>query len=421
MAENEMDSPVHVSEGKDSVAPLKCKENNYKSLDDPGSPITPVNKDSGRSRGFSVTDWIRHGILGDRCDKVSPKENDSVSPGKKRKLKSPRLSALFKKSVSPVSVAASSEVYRFSPVNQGNDENVSSPTSDNSSLKTNETAPFSDTVKKAHLAPVWTTNSPYRQELCRLMTGTANCRYADYNINTWAEDILSLPHNAVRCELMDMYSMFDAVVRLEEKLTFGDAYKMTKWMRLFVGFLKALFSHEIESFFPAVLETKNSNPSIEETTCHFLVQQKRIEGEVTATMELFNELSSMVCKESSTSGEVAEMMTGAIRAATKLGSHLIECYGSQELYIPAALYKHYPNGSLKAQLHSKLVHDLMKSEAAKINTITLTRWMRTKEELKEFLKNYAPPSLRPQYARWQKKFHYRHRKIVEDLVAKSKT
>lgn len=277
-----------------------------------------------------------------------------------------------------------------------------------------------EALRDIHQTSVWSGDlgSKYNGEVRRLLSGRANCAFADYNINTWSEDVLTLPHNAVRCELLDMHTMFDAMLKIGDRLNYGDIYRMTKWFDTFSGFLKAVCVHESKVLFPIILEAKETDPNVTNMIDLFQRQQSKIESERNNTDNAFKEISILVSSETTKSQTITEKLTKCIESATLLGSHLIEYYRSQELYLPGPLYDHHQECSLKSFLHSKLVHDMMHSETSKINTVALIRWIQRKEDLQRFLQVYAPSILKSQYMRWQKKFQLRHRKIVEDMVAK---
>eukprot|EP00168_Porphyra_purpurea_P010139 TRINITY_DN2494_c0_g1_i1.p1 TRINITY_DN2494_c0_g1~~TRINITY_DN2494_c0_g1_i1.p1 ORF type:complete len:256 (+),score=86.35 TRINITY_DN2494_c0_g1_i1:559-1326(+) len=107
----------------------------------------------------------------------------------------------------------------------------------------------------------------------------------------WEQEILAVPHNAIRQETMSLYTILGAMQRQWFTLTMGDIATFAEWWSVFELFLAQFWEVEDQVIFPWLTESAPSSRALHryfKTTRYTKEKMLGQYHDVGATFELFN-------------------------------------------------------------------------------------------------------------------------------------
>lgn len=119
-----------------------------------------------------------------------------------------------------------------------------------------------------------------------------NFALADFGAReTWASDVFVLPHNAIRWEVMDLYTILSSLQRRWATLTLLDIWELSEYWEVFEVFVAQYFEIEDQIVFPYMLNIASESTDLKRYHKVVNYNRDRLESllrEVSATLEQFN-------------------------------------------------------------------------------------------------------------------------------------
>lgn len=243
--------------------------------------------------------------------------------------------------------------------------------------------------------------------------------------NSWSRDLLTLGHNAVRNELSDMFVMYRSMADIGEYLTHGDVKASTLWFRAFYKFTtQNVLSWQKEEMFPQICSAVTLDKKEER-------QMLSLDSQRDQAMELLQILYakqarlsaelSRDAKQESVRLKFVEIVCDVVHLAFKL----IEYFKATETFLLPLLDSSGLVKQDRDEFFKKMSLRIQEVGTEQIDIPMLITWM-PRSRLRQWLTACAvdhrnKPIPLWMYNDWQTNhYHERHRKLVEDLVAKSK-
>lgn len=248
-------------------------------------------------------------------------------------------------------------------------------------------------------------------------------RYGEQN--SWCLDIFTLGHNAVRNELSDMFVLYRSMADIGASLTHGNVKASTLWFRAFYKFtiLNVLSWHK-EHLFPWVHLAAQLDKDEEGKMASMYKHRDKVEDLLRALYERQARLSSQLSRDANLElvrVQFVDVVCGAVDLAFKITDY----FTAVETQIVPILDVNGLNKQDRDALFMKLCLLIQEAGTEQIDIPMLIMWM-PRAVLREWLTTCAVDHRnRPiplwMYNSWQTDhYHERHRKLVEDIVAKAK-
>lgn len=109
--------------------------------------------------------------------------------------------------------------------------------------------------------------------------------------DTWASDVFVLPHNAIRWEIMDLYTIISSLQRRWSSLTMLDVWDVSEYWEVFEVFVAQYFEIEDQIVFPFMLNVAEHSTDLKRYHKVVKYNRDRLESmllDVGTTLELFN-------------------------------------------------------------------------------------------------------------------------------------
>lgn len=109
--------------------------------------------------------------------------------------------------------------------------------------------------------------------------------------DTWASDVFVLPHNAIRWEIMDLYTILSSLQRRWASLKMIDIWELSEYWEVFEVFVAQYFEIEDQIVFPFMLNVANESAELKRYHKVVKYNRDRLENilhDVGATLEQFN-------------------------------------------------------------------------------------------------------------------------------------
>lgn len=234
-------------------------------------------------------------------------------------------------------------------------------------------------------------------------------------------DILTIVHNAVRTELNDMYSMYEAMTTLGTKLNHRDVEKSTLWFKdMFKFLVNNLLQWHWEVLLPWISSRIKVNQGDEEhlrTLCRRRGSIELMANETATSQEsLYNELLTGANRD-----KVRSKLINVAVAVNDLGFRLTQYMSYAEVVITPIFGKANIAVKERNDMFRRLLFWIQDTGNVELDIPLLLRWM-PHEEIEEWLNEHGFQRWEhaisvDTYVKWaHEQFYQSHHKIVEDLV-----
>lgn len=109
--------------------------------------------------------------------------------------------------------------------------------------------------------------------------------------DTWSSDVFVLPHNAIRWEIMDLYTIISSIQRRWSSLKMIDVWELSEYWEVFEVFVAQYFEIEDQIVFPFMLNVASESGELKRYHKVVKYNRDRLENmlhDVGATLEKFN-------------------------------------------------------------------------------------------------------------------------------------
>eukprot|EP00184_Porphyridium_aerugineum_P005992 CAMPEP_0184694860 /NCGR_PEP_ID=MMETSP0313-20130426/2687_1 /TAXON_ID=2792 /ORGANISM="Porphyridium aerugineum, Strain SAG 1380-2" /LENGTH=483 /DNA_ID=CAMNT_0027153219 /DNA_START=487 /DNA_END=1938 /DNA_ORIENTATION=- len=219
----------------------------------------------------------------------------------------------------------------------------------------------------------------------------------------WSLDVLALYHNAIKKELIDMYSMVENMLKFQMNLGYSDIERFYNWWEVFEGFLVDYFEIEEQVLFPYI-ETKFQL----ERTKLSKAERNLIKGRLTQAMNQIDDMEDTFMNRPP--GEVLPRFVDFLDA---FAPRLLGYFHIENTVIPNALQKYFePEDRARIQA---LVFDFLKTREFGNETLVLqSRWL-TENHLKTWKQETLRGTSRVAYPMWRAKLEKVHGAVVREF------
>ena len=250
-------------------------------------------------------------------------------------------------------------------------------------------------------------------------------RMAPYGMpKTETLDILSISHNAVRKELKDMYTMYDAMANLGMKLLYTDVATSTLWFKdMFKFVVNNVLQWHWEVFLPWVTRRVNVNSAEREhliTLCRRRGSIELMANETAMLQEsLFQEL--LLGKHGD---RIRTKILDVFVAVNDLAMRLTQYMSFAEAVVNRVLSRAHFHKRDRSEIFRRLLFWIQDSGNVEMDVPMLLRWM-SHEQTEEWLmghgfQNWEHAISMDLYVKWtHETFYPLHYKTVEEMVGRA--
>lgn len=143
----------------------------------------------------------------------------------------------------------------------------------------------------------------------------------------WSEDIVTLPHNGLRRQLADAYTMANALAKMATDVSSSDLGRAYAWLHTLAHLLRACFEAEDAFLYPLIWQAARAAG----TPCpHPLRHAERVETKRAITLLLYAALETRDASETETRARIVALR----HALDRFGQALLAYFSLKEAFIP---------------------------------------------------------------------------------------
>lgn len=238
--------------------------------------------------------------------------------------------------------------------------------------------------------------------------------------NTWATDVFTLPHNAIRAECIDLYNILESIHARGRQVCIVELEEFYMWWATFELFIIEYFDFEADILFPWVFSFPPSpnvritddgelvsrvpkpKPSVDVLMRNSLLARKEVllDGirQLNGTFELRRHV------------DTTDVFETILEEVNHFVPKMLEYFHAQERHLPQLAAQLYSPSS-KDVIARKYVQYIRRGESPQINLVLLTRWMDT-EHRDKWVRAHVRGYGRLMYRRWERKCEKSHSLIA---------
>jgi len=228
----------------------------------------------------------------------------------------------------------------------------------------------------------------------------------------WSMDVFSLPHNAIRRELLDCYIILYAMDVRRLELTSKDIASFFQWWTVFVKFFEVYLDAEDVVLYPWIESGVKLSGLLEAK------KRAKIKEHLRLILGLLTNAEAKLIKMAEDDGEPVFLMK---RAVDKISLLTQEYFVAQERVIPRMLGSVYTLKDKRAY-DRRFINFLLKSEQSGFNVALVSRWLqpdvRQPKQLLEWRYDNLGPINWTRYGIWYKQVESKHIKVLAYFRAK---
>lgn len=221
--------------------------------------------------------------------------------------------------------------------------------------------------------------------------------------DTWASDVFVLPHNAIRWEIMDLYTIISSIQRRWSSLTMLDIWELSEYWEVFEVFVAQYFEIEDQIVFPFMLNAAANSNDLKRY--HKVVKYNRdlLETmllDIGTTLELFNSTSA---------GEVLP------KVYTKLSEYLpklLDYMVQQEDILPKVFEEHCEQED-RLLINRASANFIVRAANGRDGIAILTRWIEDSMVLQMWKNENLSSRAQSSHKRWISNLEANHVDIAK--------
>jgi len=228
----------------------------------------------------------------------------------------------------------------------------------------------------------------------------------------WSMDAFSLPHNAIRRELLDCYIILYAMDVRRLELSSKDIATFFQWWTVFVKFFDVFLDAEDDVIYPWVGSAVKLTGLLEPK------KRAKIKDHLRMILGLLTNAEQKLIQMVDGGGEPIFLIK---RALDKISLLTQEYFVAQERVIPRLLNSVYTLKDKRA-MDRRFINYLLKSDQAGFNVVLVSRWLqpdvRQPKPLLEWRYDNLGPLNWTRYGVWYKQLEAKHTRIMAFFRAK---
>lgn len=233
--------------------------------------------------------------------------------------------------------------------------------------------------------------------------------------STWALDVFTLPHNAIRAECVDLYNILESIHARSHLVTVTEIEEFTVWWTAFEIFVIEYFDFEADVLFPWAFPS-NANEDDRNMSPEHLA--RKLHSELFLKNSLLSRKESLLDSIRQLNGtfelrrhvDIADVFQTILDEVNQFVPSLLEYFHMQERYLPAIVSQLYSEFS-RDLVTRKYISYIKKGESPHMNLVLLTEWMDDNAREK-WVRNNLKGYSRLMHKRWEKRCYKTHGDIA---------
>lgn len=220
--------------------------------------------------------------------------------------------------------------------------------------------------------------------------------------DSWSSDVFVLVHNAVRWEMMDLFTILGSLQRRWLIVTMSDVYDVAEFWELFELFVGQMFEVEDQIVFPYMLGQAASSKELTSYYTATKYSKEKLMGmmyDIGATIEMYNTQSA---------GEVFPKM---YRDMMTFLPSLLEYMETQDSILPSVFVAHcHPEDRI--MLNRAVANFLIRAAQGRDAIALLTRWIEDTMTLQIWKDENLSSRAKSSHSKWIKRLDTTHTAIA---------
>jgi len=243
--------------------------------------------------------------------------------------------------------------------------------------------------------------------------------------SNWHVNFLTMPHNALRREVSDLYEMLLAMVEFGGGLKKADFRDLRSWWSVFARFARDWLDVEKRLLFPWVNATGAHDWELQATLRELRTTKEFIDMKLDELAIYLDGFESM---------PPTEMFSLLYKCVDTLAPRLMGYFGTQERFFPANIRATYSADDV-VRLEKEMVEALLHGPPAgpagggrsttggsgQDSLCALSRGMTDAKHLKVWVQRNLSATARLSYGKWVKSFNESHRGVVRNFKERAPT
>mmetsp|Transcript_53580 Transcript_53580/g.131254 ORF Transcript_53580/g.131254 Transcript_53580/m.131254 type:complete len:376 (-) Transcript_53580:59-1186(-) len=231
----------------------------------------------------------------------------------------------------------------------------------------------------------------------------------DYDMSQgWAQDVFALPHNAIRQELIDLYTMLGAIYKRGTKTSREEDEHFSEWWVVFAAFLSEYFEVEKHILMP-LLGQAEDDPLHKQDIAVLISQLDGARNKLTSHLQTVSEVVDKLFVQ-----PMKELFGQLCQALDDFVPLLLSYFNEEEDVLPAYIMG-YHAANAKDTTNQKIADHLLNGKNPQTNIVLLVAWMDNRDHLSQWKKKALRGFAKMQFSRWETKFNKTHKKIIADF------
>uniref|UniRef100_A0A7S1XGN0 Hemerythrin-like domain-containing protein n=2 Tax=Compsopogon caeruleus TaxID=31354 RepID=A0A7S1XGN0_9RHOD len=225
----------------------------------------------------------------------------------------------------------------------------------------------------------------------------------------WAQEVFSLPHNAIRRELIDLYTILGAVYKRNARTAREEDEKFSHWWSVFSAFVEEYFDIEARILLP-LIGPAEEDPVHKQDIAVLMYQMEDARIKLVKKLREVNEVVEKLFVL-----PMKDVFPLLCKALDHFVPMLLDYFIEEEDVLPSYILG-FHSLVMKDVILQKMADFVLVGREPQLFIVMLSAWMDDKEQLS----NWKKKALRGynrfiNFQRWESKYLRTHKKIVEDF------
>lgn len=237
--------------------------------------------------------------------------------------------------------------------------------------------------------------------------------------STWALDVFSLPHNAIRSECVDLYNILESIHARSHRVCVVELEEFFTWWSAFEAFIIEYFDFEADVLYPWVFPLSSPSPlmgdgmaGLPDAAAHKAnvdaVLRNSLLSKKDGLLDSIRQLNGTF--ELRRHVDTTDVFQTIVEEVNAFVPKLLEYLHTQERHLPPIAAQMYSPSSREV-LAKKYVQYIKRGESPQMNLILLSKWMDSDTKDK-WVKNNVKGYWRLLYRRLEKRCFKMHGMIA---------
>lgn len=237
--------------------------------------------------------------------------------------------------------------------------------------------------------------------------------------NSWALDVFTLPHNAIRSECVDLFNILESMHVRSVEVSDKEMDELFSWWSVYESFVIEYFDFEADLLFPWVFVDGVANIPLPDWPVDKHGAQRKLQASLEERKESFLNLLSHIngTFELRLHVDTADIFPTLMNDVNHFVPQLLEYFQVQERYLPALINRLY-KPSARDSFTRKYIAYIRRGEFPQMHLPMLSAWMDLAVRDRWVRENIRGLT-RFRFPRWYKRYLVEHRQIPRQFSRRS--